>query len=68
MEITGRWGRRHKKLLDDLMDKDTVNWRRKHQNELRGERALEEARTSCKTDNRINKRIAENIKKNNKIK
>jgi len=25
MEITGRWGRRHKELLDDLMDKDTVN-------------------------------------------
>jgi hypothetical protein len=25
MEITERQGRRHKKLLDDLMDKDTVN-------------------------------------------
>jgi len=29
---------------------------------------LEEARTSCKTDNRINKRIAENIKKLNDYK
>jgi len=63
MKITGRWGRRYKEPLDNLMDKDTVIWRRKHQNALGGELALEEAGTSCKTRNRINERIAENIKK-----
>jgi len=57
MEITGRWGRRHKELLDDLMDKDTVNWRRKDQNALCGELAVEEARTSCRQTTRINERI-----------
>ena len=44
MEVTGRQGRRCKKLLDDLKEReDTGNWKKKHSITLCEELALEEA-------------------------
>ena len=51
IEVMGRWGRRHKQLMDDLKEtRGTGSWKRKHKIVLCGELALEQACTYHNTD------------------